>query len=101
MTQTDRWATWLSGLRTCGDVASRQRGFERIIGWRDRILENAELRAGERLVGFGALNRGAGMVVFSDISQDLLDFCKEKARELGVLDRSRFMRAAAENLAQN
>src|SRR5947207_4201651 len=26
--------------------------------------------------------------------------CKEKARELGVLDRSRFMRAAAENLAQ-
>ncbi len=109
MTQTDRWATWLSGLRTCGDVASRQRGFERIIGWRDRILENAELRAGETLldvgcgeglVGFGALERGAGTVVFSDISQDLLDFCKEKAHELGVLDRSRFMRAAAENLAQ-
>ena len=109
MTQADRWATWLAGLRTCGDVASRQRGFERIISWRDRILENAELRAGETLldvgcgeglVGFGALERGAGTVVFSDISQDLLDFCKEKARELGVLDRSRFMRAAAENLAQ-
>src|SRR5947207_4074330 len=108
-TTRDRWAEWLAERRFGGDPEIRAQALAKLAETRDRVLDRAELRAGETLldvgcgeglVGFGALERGAGTVVFSDISQDLLDFCKEKAHELGVLDRSRFMRAAAENLAQ-
>jgi len=61
---------------------------------RDKILDRAGVAAGERLldvgcgeglIGFGALERGAAHVVFSDISDDLLGFCREiaDARRLG------------------
>jgi arsenite methyltransferase len=60
---------------------------------RDRILDQAGLAAGDTLldvgcgdglIGFGALDRGAGLVIFSDISQDLLDQCRRLAGELDV-----------------
>jgi len=78
--------------------------------FRDRVLDNAGLMdsdttfldvgCGEGLLGFGALERGAGTVVFSDISRPLLDFCRDRARELGVADRCRFVEAPAEDLGQ-
>jgi len=37
-------------------------------------------------------------VIFSDISTDLLDFCRDAAAELGVLDRCDFVEAAADDL---
>jgi arsenite methyltransferase len=107
VTRTDCWATWLADLRTAGDPESRRSGFERVARWRDRILDNAELHVGETLldvgcgeglVGLGALERGAGSVVFADISRDVLDVCREVARERGVLDRSRFVECSAEYL---
>lgn len=76
--------------------------------WRDRILDNAEpvvgqvvldVGCGEGLVAFGALERGARNVVFSDVSRDLLDACEVKAEMLGVSDRCRFVVAPAEDLA--
>jgi SAM-dependent methyltransferase len=77
--------------------------------FRDRVLDNAgpidadttflDVGCGEGLLGFGALERGAGRVVFSDISRTLLDFCEDKARELGVSDRCRFVEAPAEDLS--
>ncbi|CAN5664793.1 hypothetical protein BH18ACT13_BH18ACT13_07150 [soil metagenome] len=84
------------------------RGVEALARWRERILDNAGLAEGETLldvgcgeglIGFGALERGAGTVVFSDISQDLLDFCHELVTNLGVLDRCRFLRASAHDLS--
>lgn len=51
------------------------------MGWRDRVLDNArvaegetllDVGCGEGLIGPGALERGAGTVIFSEISQDLL-----------------------------
>ena len=107
--ETDRWAAWLAQLRTSGEPDVRKQGFDRLVSWRDHILDNAELREGETLldvgcgeglVAFGALERGAGTVVFSDVSQDLLDFCQRAAGERGVLDRSRFVRAGVEDLAE-
>jgi arsenite methyltransferase len=107
--QTDKWATWLAQLRTSAAPDDRRRGFERLASWRDRILDNAGLREGETLldvgcgeglVAFGALDRGARMVVFSDISQDLLDVSRRAAAELGVLDRSEFVLAGAEDLGE-
>jgi arsenite methyltransferase len=76
--------------------------------WRDRILDHAEpiagevvldVGCGEGLVAFGALERGAREVVFSDISRDLLDYCRDAASRLGLLERCSFVRAAADDLA--
>jgi arsenite methyltransferase len=75
---------------------------------RDKVLDRAGLAEGETLldvgcgegmIGFGALERGAGHVVFSDISDDLLDFCREAAGALGVSDRASFVKAGATDLA--
>lgn len=93
----DFWARWVADMR----------GYELHARWRDRILDRAEpiegqtvldVGCGEGLVGFGALERGASTVVFSDISRDLLDFCRDAAAERGVLPRCRFVSASADSL---
>jgi arsenite methyltransferase len=103
----DRWAEWLAERRFGGDPAVRSEMLARLAETRDRVLDRARLREGETLldigcgeglIGFGALERGAGTVLFSDVSTDLLDFCREAATELGVLDRCRFVEAAADDL---
>src|SRR5205823_6544105 len=75
---------------------------------RDRVLDRAQLEDGETLldvgcgdglIGFGALDRGAGTVVFSEVSDDLLDVCRAAAEDLGVAERCRFVAARAEDLA--
>ena len=75
---------------------------------RDKVLDRAGLAAGETLldvgcgegmIGFGALERGAGHVVFSDISDDLLDFCREASEALGVSERCSFIKAGAADLS--
>lgn len=58
-----------------------------------------DVGCGEALIGFGALERGAASVTFSDISSDLLAFCQEVAADLGVVERCRFVQAPADNLA--
>jgi arsenite methyltransferase len=92
--EKDCWATWLARMRSVGDPEVRRTSFEMHAAWRERILDNARLAPGETLldvgcgeglVAVGALERGAGQVVFSDISQD-------------VLDRCRFLQAPADNL---
>ncbi|HJQ74721.1 MAG TPA: class I SAM-dependent methyltransferase [Gaiellaceae bacterium] len=104
----DRWAEWLAERRFGGDPAFRAEALARLAETRDAVLDRAELREGETLldvgcgeglIGFGALERGAGAVIFSDVSTDLLEFCREAAEELGVLDRCRFVEAAADDLA--
>jgi arsenite methyltransferase len=75
--------------------------------FREKVLDRAALAEGETLldvgcgeglIGFGALERGAGHVVFSDISDDLLGFCREAAEAIGVSDRCSFVKAGAEDL---
>jgi arsenite methyltransferase len=104
----DRWAEWLAERRYGGDSEVRRKGLEELARWRDAVLDNALLEegdivldvgCGEGLIGFGALERGAGTVVFSDVSTDLLEFCREAASDLGVLDRCRFVEASADDLA--
>jgi arsenite methyltransferase len=106
----DRWAEWLLERRFGGDATAFERTLRIVERFRDRILENAALRDGETvldvgtgdgLVGFGALERlgSAGAVVFSDISVELLEHCRALATELGAVERCRFVRAAADDLA--
>lgn len=83
-------------------------GFLRPV--RDRVLRNAGLSGGETLldvgagdglIAFGALELvgEGGRVIFSDISQDLLDHSRSLAWEMRVLDRCEFVRAPADDLA--
>jgi arsenite methyltransferase len=76
---------------------------------RRRVLENADVHeddvvldvgAGNGLIGFGALELvgAGGRVIFSDVSEDLLDECRRIADELGVADRCDFVRASADEL---
>lgn len=103
----DRWAEWLLKRRFGGEeqVPEWAARLNRI---RDRVLDNARLEdgarvldvgAGDGLIAFAALERGAGEVVFSDISDDLLEHARGLAAELGVLDRCAFVHVAADDLS--
>lgn len=103
----DIWAEWLAVHRYGGDPEVRARMLEETAGFREKVLDRAglvegdallDVGCGEGLIGFGALERGAGHVVFSDISDDCLEFCRETADALGVSERCTFVRAGAEDL---
>jgi arsenite methyltransferase len=106
----DRWHRWLTDVRFGGDPAVREQMLtELLYPIRDRVLDNAKLQpddtvldvgAGDGLIAFGALDRlgPSGRVIFSDISQDLLDHCRAAAAAEGPLDRCRFVSASADSL---
>src|SRR5215472_2935757 len=106
----DRWHRWLLDVRFGGDAACREKDLtEFLYPVRDTVLGRARLRpdgtlldvgTGDGLIAFGALERlgPAGRVIFSDISQDLLDHCRKAAGVEGLLDRCRFVLAAADRL---
>ena len=104
----DRWSRWLGERRFGGNPEQRARMFsDLLLPLRDRVLDAAEPLAGARvldvgcgdgLIAFGALDRGAGEVIFSDVSADLLAECARIADGDGVADRSTFLRAPAEDL---
>jgi arsenite methyltransferase len=105
---TDCWADWLRTRRTGGDPECEARVLDELAVVRDRVLDNAGLERGEilldvgcgnGLLGFGALERGAGKVVFADVSAPLLDDCRQLASNAGVLERCQFLEAPAEDLA--
>jgi arsenite methyltransferase len=105
--ERDIWADWLRERRFGGDDEETRRGLEQLARARERVLDRAELAAGETLldvgcgdglIAFGALARGAGEVVFSDISQPLLDDSRALAEQAGVVDRCRFVVATADDL---
>jgi ubiquinone/menaquinone biosynthesis C-methylase UbiE len=106
---SDRWASWLLERRSGGDPRTAELIREHLHPIRDGVLDAAavgpdtrllDVGCGDGLIAFGALERGAAQVVFSDVSQDLLDRCRERAGELGVLERCRFVRAGAEDLRE-
>ncbi len=107
----DRWHRWLLDTRSGGDAATRERLLSQLLyPVRDTVLSKAHLAAGETvldvgtgdgLIAFGALERlgPAGQVIFSDISQALLDHCRAAATAENVLDRCRFVLAPADDLS--
>src|SRR5689334_770292 len=91
------------------DREQRRRVLAALTPIRDRVLANAQIAPGDTLldvgcgdglIGFGAipLVGDRGEVIFSDISQDLLDCVAWLAAEAGVSDRSRIICSAAEDL---
>ncbi len=106
MAGPDRWAQWLLEQRFAGE--DRRAALQYLGSIRETVLDNADLSGdevlldvgcGDGLIGFGGLDRGASRVVFSDVSQDLLDVCESAASELGLLPRCRFTLASADDLS--
>jgi arsenite methyltransferase len=105
----DRWARWLGHDRHGGDPEARERALALLAPIRERVLAAAELTGtetlldvgcGEGLIGFGALDAlPRGQVIFSDISAELVERCREIADELGVSERCRFLTCSADELA--
>jgi arsenite methyltransferase len=104
----DRWAEWLAERRFGGDESVRADVLGELARTRDTVLDRANLIGGETLldvgcgeglIAFGALERGAATVIFSDISPGLLAFCREAATDLGLLQHCRFVEARGDDLA--
>jgi len=76
---------------------------------RDEVLSHAGLNegntlldvgCGDGLIAFGALESvKTGKVIFSDISQDLLDHVQAIARDMQAISRCEFLRASADDLS--
>jgi SAM-dependent methyltransferase len=88
----------------------RAENQSRLASMRDLILDRAEIQAGDRvldvgtgqgLLGLGALERVGpqGHVVFSDISEALLDDCREAVAQVAAGGHSTFLAAAATDLS--
>ncbi|MFI5201458.1 MAG: class I SAM-dependent methyltransferase [Candidatus Kapaibacterium sp.] len=110
LTGSDPWAAWLLKNRHGGSEEHHRQIIEHMAPVRDRVLTNAHLASGETLldvgtgdglIGFGAMEKvGAdGRVIFSDISEKLLEVCKECATETGLIGRSEFLKADAIDLS--
>lgn len=108
--EQDQWARWLLHRRHGGDAAQQKVMQEALRAVRDGVLSHAgiaegvtllDVGAGDGLIAFGALPLVGerGRVVISDVSQDLLDYCRARAGEMGLLDRCRFLQASAEDLS--
>jgi SAM-dependent methyltransferase len=108
--ELDQWAQWLLHRRHGGDPEELRRALEFLHPLRDRVLDNAKVNPGDTLldvgcgdglIAFGALERvgEGGAVIFSDISQALLNHARMLAEQMGVLDRCRLVRTGAEDLA--
>ena len=107
---SDRWHRWLTDVRFGGDPAVREQILTDVLyPVRDTVLDKAQLKpgdtvldvgAGDGLIAFGALERlsRSGHVIFTDISQDLLDHCRAAAAAEGQLDRCSFVLASADSL---
>lgn len=106
----DRWSRWLLHDRFGGDAQVLEQTMEFLAPIRDRVLEGArigpgatvlDVGCGDGLLGFGALPLVGehGLVVFSDVSDELLERCRRIAEQLEVIDRCRFVRSPAESLA--
>ena len=96
--------------RDAGCERQRAVAREHLAGVCERVLEGAEpleratlldVGSGDGLVGLGALERVGpeGSVIFTDISEALLERCRREVAARGALDRAHFQVAAAEDLA--
>lgn len=105
----DRWSRWLLERRDGGNAEQRAKSLDHLAGIRDRVLDAAapldgatllDVGAGDGLIGLAALDRvgPGGEVIFADVSEPLLERCRELVAAQGDLGRARFVLAEAEDL---
>jgi ubiquinone/menaquinone biosynthesis C-methylase UbiE len=109
MTTHDIWAQWLLHRRHGGDAARLKSTLDRLVPIRERVLAGATLADGETLLDVGCGDGLIGLralelttdarVIFSDISQDLLDVVASLLREAQLDHRCEFLLASAADLS--
>ena len=91
----DEWAAWFADRRHGGDAEQLQRTLEFLLPIRDDVVRHADIGdgdtvldvgCGEGLIAFAAVERvgPGGSVIFSDVSEGLLDHCRRLATRLGL-----------------
>ncbi len=102
----DRWAAWFAERRHGGDERSLAGILDASASVRDRVLAGARIEpgdvvldvgCGDGLIGLAALEHVGddGVVIFDDISDELLDRCHERAQGD---ERCRFVNASVTGL---
>jgi arsenite methyltransferase len=108
--QRDQWAQWILQRRHGSDPETLRQQLALLAVVRDKVLTNAAIEPGDAvldvgcgdgLIGFAAAETvgATGTVIFSDISPDLLDLCRDLATQHGLVDRCQFVQATASRLA--
>lgn len=106
---SDIWSAWIQGGRDDHDPIIRERSLARIAPIRDRVLQAAAIHAGDTvldigcgdgLLGLAALSQvgDSGTVMFSDISQPLLDEVAAIAKRAGADHNAKYVCTTAEAL---
>ncbi len=108
-TPRDIWTEWLLNRRFGGNAEHMKFIMGELYPVRDKVLHNANLGenetlldvgCGDGLIAFGAFEKSNTVdVIFSDISQDVLIHDQNIAQEMHLADRSRFIRASADDLS--
>jgi ubiquinone/menaquinone biosynthesis C-methylase UbiE len=114
MTQPPRdiWSDWVLERRFGGNRDVMKAALDDYFyPVRDKVLQNAvpasnplqvllDVGCGDGLIAFGALEKfPAGKVIFSDVSQSLLNHSHSIAGKMNVIDRCEFVLSPAEKLA--
>jgi ubiquinone/menaquinone biosynthesis C-methylase UbiE len=107
--EQDIWAEWLLKRRFSGNREQMKAVLSYLYLVRNTVLDHAGLSDGETLldvgcgdglIAFGALEKvKTSKVIFSDISQDLLDHARVAADEMQVAGRCSFINASADDLS--
>ena len=100
-TPYDQWSEWLLHGRFSGNRESHSKALSALLPVRDTVLDNAELSPGDTvldigcgdgLIGFGVFNLLSECdVIFLDISNNLLDACRDIAAAAGLTEKCRFV----------
>ncbi len=105
----DIWMQWLLKRRFGGDPERIKIVVDHLYPVRDKVLNHVHLKenetlldvgCGDGLISFGALEKFEKCrLIFSDISEDLLNHVEKLAQEMNIRDRCQFMHASADDLS--
>jgi len=107
--QQDIWIQWLLKGRFGGDPERMKKMLDWLYPVRDKVLshinlENEEILldvgCGDGLIAFGALEKfETCRIIFSDISEDLLNHVRGLTQEMNLQNRCQFVHASADDLS--
>ena len=105
----DIWIQWLLKGRFGGDPERMKKMFDWLHPVRDKVLSHIKLGdegtlldigCGDGLIAFGALEKfETCRVIFSDISDDLLNHVQSLTKEMNLQNRCQFVHASADDLS--
>ena len=108
--EPDIWSKWLLDRRSGGDPELRRKMLEGLRPIRDHVIDNAKIEPGSRvldagcgdgMIGFAILEKYPdAFVIFSDISEALLEICHGIATDAGWRDRCDFVLADCQDLSK-